>query len=440
MNTDARTIDWPRLHAEAIDVLSRYLRVDTSNPPGRERAACEFFGEILGREGIPFELFDAGNDRVSLRAVLKGDGSKRPFMLLNHTDVVPVERDYWDEEPFSGLIKDGHIWGRGALDMKGLGVAQLMTFLTLKRLNVPLARDVIFFAMADEEAGSEFGMRWLLRNHPESVDAEFTINEGGGGGTEMFGVRRPVFNVAVSEKGPLWLRLATVGRPGHGSMPHDDNALDRMVRALHRVQLWEHPWVVSPILTEYFSRLKRAGIYTGEATPEAIRGVAETDPRVRALLTNTISATTITAGIKHNVIPARAEATLDCRLLPGVDPDEFQREMEAIIDDPKVTIERVHERSSDANTIETELFRVIEEVVHEHIEEAVVVPGITVGFTDSSELRNRGQVSYGFSGALTEPDVARTFHGHNERVSIESLKLNCEMVYEVTRRMCARPV
>ncbi len=430
-------IDWDPLFDEAVDLLCRFIRIDTSNPPGRERAACEFLGEVLGREGIDFTQYDAGDDRVSLRAVLKGDGSKRPFMLLNHTDVVPVQREFWDEEPFSGLIKDGHIWGRGALDMKGLGIAQLVTFLTLKRLAVPLARDVIFFAQADEEAGSEFGMRWIIRNHPETVEAEYVINEGGGGTTELFGVQRPVYNVAVVEKGPLWLRLVAEGRPGHGSMPHDDNALDRLVRALYRVQTWERPMTVSPVLTEYFGRLARAGIYKGEATPEALREAALGDPRIRAMLTDTISATTVAAGIKHNVIPARAEATLDIRLLPGVDPDEFQAAMERVIDDPKVVIERVHVRSSDTNSIDTELFRCIEDVIHDHMEDAVVVPGMTVGFTDSSELRNRGQLSYGFSGGLTTPELVGGVHGHNERVSLESFRLNCQMVYEVTRRMCA---
>ncbi|MFN0148372.1 MAG: M20/M25/M40 family metallo-hydrolase [Dehalococcoidia bacterium] len=431
-------IDWDRLGAEAVDILCRFLRIDTSNPPGRERLACDFLGAILRTEGIDYTLYDAGDDRVSLRAVLKGDGSKRPFMLLSHTDVVPVQREYWDEDPFSGLIKDGHIWGRGALDMKGLGIAQLMTFLTVKRLAIPLARDLVLFAQADEEAGSEYGMRFIVREHPETLDAEYVINEGGGGSTELFGVERPVYSVAVSEKGPLWLRLVAEGTPGHGSMPHDDNALDRLVRALYRVQTWERPLAVSPVLTEYFSRLKRAGIYKGEATADSLAEAAKEDPRIRALLMDTISATTTAAGIKHNVIPARAEATLDCRLLPGVAPDVFQAALERVIDDPKVRIERVHVRSSDANPIDNELFRCIEDVVHDMIEDAVVVPGMTVGFTDSAELRNRGQISYGFSGGLTSPDLVRGVHGHNERVSVESFKLNCQMVYEVTRRMCAR--
>ena len=246
--------------------------------PAASGAACTFLGAILDAEDIPYSLYDAGDDRVSLRAVIPGDGSARPFMLLNHTDVVPVQREFWDEDPFSGLIKDGFIWGRGALDMKGLGIAQLMTFLTVKRLGLPLRRDLVFYAMADEEAGSEFGIRWLERNHPETLDAEFVINEGGGGVTEVFGVERPVYNVAVSEKGPLWLRLVAEGRPGHGSVPHDDNALDRLVRAMFRVQEWQRDLSVSPLLSEYFSRLAHAGIFKGEATVEGLTKAADRRP------------------------------------------------------------------------------------------------------------------------------------------------------------------
>lgn len=431
-------INWDTYLEEAVQLLCEFIRVDTSNPPGNEELACNFLGAILHREGIEYDLYDAGDQRVSLRAVIRGDGSKRPFMLLNHTDVVPVQREFWEEEPFSGLIKDGFIWGRGTLDMKGLGVAQLMTFLTLKRRGVPLARDVVFFAQADEEAGSEFGMRFIEREHPLTLDAEYVINEGGGGTTEMFGVERPVYSIAVAEKGPLWLRLVAEGRPGHGSVPHDDNALDRLVRAMNRVQQWERPMTVSPVLGEYFGRLNRAGIYRGQPTVDALIAAANDDPRIRAMLTNTISATTATSGIKHNVIPARAEATLDIRLLPGVKPEEFEAELAVVIDDPKVRIERVHAGWSETNPFDTELFRVMEEVVHDHVEDAVVAPGMTLGFTDSSVLRNRGVISYGFSGGLTTPELARGVHGHNERVSIESFRLNCQMVWEVTRRMCSR--
>ncbi|MEI7925330.1 MAG: M20/M25/M40 family metallo-hydrolase [Chloroflexota bacterium] len=436
--TSTPAIDWPRLYEEAVDTLTAYLRVDTSNPPGRERAACEFLGAILEREGIPTELFDAGNDRVSLRAVIRGDGSKRPLMLLNHMDVVPVQREYWDEEPFAGIVKDGYIWGRGTLDMKGLAIAQLMAFLTVKRLGIPLARDLVFFAMADEEAGGDFGMRFINREHPEALDAEYVINEGAAGSTELFGVQRPVIGVAVSEKGPMWLRLVTEGTPGHASVPQGDNAVDRLVRALHRVQEWEQPLTISPILADYFERLQRAGIFRGEATSTGLIEATERDRRLKALLSNTISATTLTAGIKHNVIPARAEATIDIRLLPGVKPDDFEAALASVIDDPLVRIERVYVAWSEANPVDTELFRTIEEVVHAHLEEAVVVPSIDTWFTDSAVLRNNGVTAYGFSGQVNTPEVTAGVHGNNERISLDSFRQSVSMVFEVTRRMCVR--
>lgn len=431
-------IDWNAYVDEAVDLLVQYLQIDTSNPPGRERYACEWLAAILENEGIPYELYDAGGDeRWSLRAVLKGNGSKKPLMLLNHTDVVPVQREFWDEEPFTGLIKDGHIWGRGALDMKSLGIAQLMTFLAFKRNNVKLDRDIIFLAIADEEAGSLFGIHWMEDNHPDKLECEYVLNEGGGGTTKLFGVERPVFNIAVAEKGPLWLKLIAEGRPGHASVPHSDNALDRLVRACYRIQEWKREMTVSPTLSEYFRRLQRAGIYRGDVSVEGLKREAESDDRVRALVTNTISLTMAHAGIKQNVIPAFAEAYLDCRLLPGVDADEFQAEIERIIDDPKVRIERIYASSSGVNSFDTELFGVIETVLKEAVEEAVVVPGITVGFTDSRVFRNRNVISYGFSGGLTDPELSKGVHGHNERVSIESFRLNCQVMWEVTRRMCA---
>src|SRR5438105_482256 len=372
-------IDWDAITEEATQLLSDFIRIDTSNPPGREKAACDWLAEICRREGLDdIAFYDAsdgrehGIERMNMAVTLSGDGTKPPLILLNHTDVVPVERQYWDFEPFSGAVVDGVIYGRGAIDMKSMGIMELLTMALFKRLGLQSKRDIVFMALADEEAGGEWGIEWVEQYHPELLDAEYVINEGGWGNMEVFGTRRPSFSCSISEKGPLWLRLVAEGRPGHGSVPHDDNALDRLVRAMHRVQQWERPMSVSPVLSEYFSRLSRAKIYAGEPTVDGLAAAAAADPRVYALLTNTISATTATAGIKHNVIPARAEATLDCRLLPGVKPDDFQAELEAVIDDPKVRIERVHAGWSDVNSHDTELFRTIESVVHDHVEEAVV--------------------------------------------------------------------
>ncbi len=438
----APRIDWDDVTQEATDLLSRYLAIDTTNPPGNEMLAVRFLEEILRRDGIDdITFYDASDTRsqgrLSMRAVLRGDGSARPLVLLNHTDVVPVERDGWDEEPFAGIVKDGVIWGRGALDMKGMGIMELMAMLLVRRHGVPHRRDIVFFAVADEEAGSEYGVEFLAREHPASLEAEYVINEGGWGTTEMMGVRRPAFNCSVSEKGPCWLKLSTVGRPGHGSVPHDGNALDRLVRALHRIQQWQRPREVVPELAEFFAQAHRHGFMPDEPADEAIARMGDGNPLIRAITSNTISLTGARAGVKHNVIPATAEATLDCRLLPGADADAFIDDLRGVIDDPEVQIEKVLVSSTPPSPANTELYRAIEDVVREYVEEAVVLPSVSSGFTDSRVFRRLGVTSYGFIPVLVEPPEAATIHGHNERLSIDNLRLGCQVLFELVRRICA---
>ena len=438
----APAIDWDEVTREATDLLSRYLAIDTTNPPGNEEPAARFLADVLRRNGIDDITFYDASDahsqgRLSMRAVLRGDGSARPLVLLNHTDVVPVERGGWEEEPFAGVVKDGLIWGRGAIDMKGMGIMELMALLLIKRYRIPHRRDLVFLAVADEEEGSAYGVEFLAQHHPEVLEAEFVINEGGWGTTEVLGVRRPAFNCAVSEKGPCWLRLVTEGRPGHGSVPLGGNALDRLVRALHRIQEWQRPRSVVPELAEFFARAHRAGYLTVEPTEDVVVAMGEENPLIRAITSNTVSLTGARAGIKHNVIPAAAEATIDCRLLPGADADAFIEELTRVVDDPKVRIEKVLISSTPPSPIDSELMGVIEQVVRDHVEEAVVLPGISPGFTDSRAFRRQGVTAYGFIPVLLEPLEATTIHGHNERLSIDNLRLGCQMLFEIVRRMCA---
>ncbi len=438
----ATAIDWDEVTKEATDLLSRYLTIDTTNPPGNEEPAARFLADLLRAEGIDdITFYDASDGtsqgRLNLRARLPGNGSARPLVLLNHTDVVPVERDGWKEEPFAGLVQDGVIWGRGALDMKGMGIMELITLFLMHRHRLPHSRDIVFLAVADEEAGGDYGIEFLARQHPEALEAEFVINEGGYGSTEVMGVKRPAINCAVSEKGPCWLKLVAEGRPGHGSVPHGDNALDRLLRALQRIREWQHERTIVPELGEYFARAHRYGFMAEEPTEEAIARMGDNNPLIRAMTSNTISLTTINAGVKHNVIPARAEATLDCRLLPGTDADAFIEELRRVVDDPKIQIEKVLVSSTPPSPIDTELMTVMEEVVREHVEEAVVLPAISVGFTDSRVFREQGVTAYGFIPALLEPLDAAAIHGHNERLSIENLRLGCQILFEVVRRISA---
>lgn len=440
--TDAPKLDWDALTEEATQLLADFIRIDTSNPPGREKAACDWLAAIFRREGIEdIAFYDAsdssehGAERMNMTATLAGDGRKQPLILLNHTDVVPVERQYWDFEPFSGAVVDGVIYGRGALDMKSMGIMELIAMLIIKRHNIPHSRDIVYMALADEEAGGRWGIEWIEQHHPELLDAEYVINEGGWGSAEVFGTRRPAFNCSISEKGPLWLKLIAEGRPGHGSVPHHDNAIDRLVRALQKIQDWNRPVTVVPELREYFDRLYRNRILE-EPTQELMESMAGTNLLANAILTDTISATTIHAGMKHNVIPGIAEATLDCRLLPGTDPDAFTEKVREIIADPKVRVETVFESSTPSSSIQTELFGIIEDVVRDHVEEALVLPSVSSGFTDSRVFRKHGVTSYGFIPYLLEQNEAMTVHGHNERITVENLRLGCQVLFETIRRLC----
>lgn len=429
----AAAIDWDRATAEATQLLSDYLRIDTSNPPGNEALAVDFLGRLLDAEGIAFERAESAPGRSNLFARLgPADGG---VCLLNHTDVVPVERQYWEVEPFAGLVRDGVIWGRGALDMKGMGIIELMTFLLLKRHGVPLRRSVTFLAAADEEAGSTFGVSWIAAHRPAWLDTELVINEGAYGLT-INPKLPPIFQVAPSEKVPLWVKLTVNGRPGHGSVPHGDNCAEHLVEALARIAKWQHSLRITPLMAAHVEAMARAGALN--ATDEAgILRAAARSPALRARLANTVSLTTINTGIKVNVIPATATATLDCRLLPDVDVDAFLDDLRAVLADERVTLETLNRFEGSESSMDTEFVRTVSEVVTELVEGAHLAPEMTSGFTDSRIYRVRGIPAYGFVPCLVPPEELAGVHGHNERISVDNLRLGMQILYEVVRRLVA---
>ena len=434
--TGAPDVNWDDVQAEVVATLREYIRIDTSNPPGREETAARFLGDILEREGIAPEYFEAGEGRTSLRAVLKGDGRKAPVMLLNHTDVVPAETAYWQVPPFEGVLKDGCVWGRGAIDMKGMGVLELLTLLLFKRLGLTSSRDLIFLAVADEETGGSMGIEFLDRRHPALLrDAEYCLNEGGLATFQFLGARRPVFVCSPAEKGPLWLRLRAHGAPGHGSIPHNQNAAVRLVRALDAIEGWDRAVTVQPLTQAMLD-----GLRAGQAWPDpppSVEQLRAEHAAFRAMVTNTISLTTLSAGVKHNVIPASAEATLDCRLLPGASQDAFLREIREVIDDPDVELEVVFQSESGLSDWRTELVSIIQEVVTEEVEDALVLPVTSMGFTDSRVLRRRGVQAYGFIPAMMDASLAKGIHGHDERIPVSGLGSGVRILFEVVRRLTA---
>jgi len=430
------TMNWDVVTGEATDLLREYIRIDTSNPPGNEAEAVRFLGDVLEAEGLGYETAESAPGRSNLIAQIGPDQGR--VCLLNHTDVVPVERQYWDVDPFAGELRDGVVWGRGALDMKAMGIIELMTFLLLKRAGVPLRRGVVFLAAADEEAGSTYGVEWIAKHRPEWIKADLVINEGAYGLTGLGGKDVSIFQVAPSEKVPFWLKLTVRGRPGHGSVPHGDNCAEHLVAALERVREWEQKQRVIPLMQSHIEGMVHAGVMRSSNEGDAMKAAAGS-PSLRARLGNTISLTTINTGIKVNVIPAEASATLDCRLLPDVDPDGFLADLKQVIADERVQIEVLNRFEGGESSMDTEFVRVVRDVVAEMVEGSHLVPEMTSGFTDSRIYRLQGIPAYGFVPCLVQPEELAGVHGHNERISVENLRLGIQVLYEVVRRLCAVP-
>jgi acetylornithine deacetylase/succinyl-diaminopimelate desuccinylase-like protein len=443
--------EWNALGDEAAALLSQYIRINTTNPPGNEIVAARWLAVVLRREGIETQIFEPAPGKANLYARLVGDGSARPLILLNHMDVVLATPQYWTVDPFGGLIKDGVVWGRGALDMKGEGIAQLMALLILKRAHVPLKRDVIFLATADEEIGAGVGAAWFVEHHADLIrDAEFLLNEGGTtransrGGVDYYGV-------GTTEKSPFWLDVTARGTAGHGSRPTPDNPVHRLVRALDRIAEWSGrtPLVITPTVERYFRDLATierdttqrrwfADIRAALRDSVAARSITA-DIAYNALLRNTISITGLRGSDKTNVIPSIATAALDVRLLPGQEPAAFLAELVRVVADTGVTFQpQGPSWPATESATDTELFRAIVAAARARHPDALVTTPMLAGFTDSHYFRRMGIASYGIAPfPLTQSD-SRGVHGNDERVSVDALRFGVRFYYDVVARVAAK--
>jgi acetylornithine deacetylase/succinyl-diaminopimelate desuccinylase-like protein len=441
--------EWKALGNEAAQLLTQYLQINTTNPPGNEIAAARWLKAVLERDGIQAQVFEPRPGKANLYARLRGDGSARPLILLNHMDVVLASPEYWQVPPFSGVIKDGYVWGRGALDMKGEAVVQLMTMLVLKRAGVPLKRDIVFLATADEEVGQGVGAQWFVEHQRGLIrDAEFLINEGG---TIRAGDEGQIEYVGIgtTEKSPFWLDATARGTPGHGSRPTSDNPVHRLVRALDRLTTYETPSVVTPTVERYFRDLARIepdsarrrwyqDIRAALRDPAAARAITA-DLYYNAILRNTITVTGLKGSDKTNVIPPVATAAVDVRLLPGQDPQAFLTELGRVIDDTAVTLrpQGVNWPATESSA-ETELFRAVTEAARVLAPDALLTSTMLAGFTDSHYFRRLGIASYGVAPfPLTAAD-SRGVHGNDERVSLTALSFGVRFYYEIVRRVAAK--
>lgn len=433
--------DWPSAVAEYRRVLSDLLAIDSSNPPGNEIAVARYLERLLGQEGIASRIFESAPGRANLVARLEGSGRKRPLLLLGHADVVGVERMLWTSDPFSLTEREGFLYGRGVIDDKGMVAAEAVTLLLLKRLKVPLERDIIFLAECDEESGGGLGVAWMLENHRDALDAEFAVNEGGR--TMLAGGRVAYVGVQNAEKRSVNYKLAASGASGHASMPRPDNCILALSRAIAKCAGSPFPVTLTPSTRAFFRGL--ALLHDGPLgramrdiedplTAEAAGAELARDLMFNAMVRHTVSPTILQGGFRSNVIPGTAEATLNCRLLPGTDPEAFRQELERRVGDPnvKVTFEPPKRPEAPAVPFEGPVVEAARKAAGRLFPGASVLPLLSTGATDSADLRRAGITAYGILPfPLTTEDAAR-MHGNDERMPVKSLELGLRFLYELT--------
>jgi len=430
------------LEDEAVVWLQDLIRLDTINPPGNEYRAVDYFSRIFEAEGIAYQTAESAPGRGNIWARLEG-GDEPALILLQHTDVVPAQEEFWTIDPLSGDIRDGYILGRGARDMKGLGAIQLATFLSLHRSGAELNRDVIFLATADEEAGGFYGVGWLIENRPEIfADAGFLLNEGGGASQDEGEV---VFGVEATQKVPVWLRLNVVDTPGHGSSPRPQSAVTRIVEALHSIHSNPFPPRVIGPVADYFAGLSidagpewapfYANIEQAIEDPDFMAKLHQQRPGHNSLLRDTCSLTRMEGSSKINVIPPTAWAELDCRILPDKPSGEFISELQALIEPTGVEIETIMAFTPAISETNTRLFEAIESVTRELHPGSRVQASVSTGFTDSHFTRDLGIVSYGFNPLITQAGEHTGVHGNDEQVPEAAFRRAVSDYYAVVRRV-----
>lgn len=424
----AQEPDWAKVQDEAVRTLQQYVHIDTSNPPGDVSKAADFLEGILKREGLPVTRYESSPGKVIVYARLKGSGTGgKAILLLHHMDVVPADPARWKTDPFAGEIVGGELWGRGSMDMKGLGTAHLMAFVSLARAKVPLTRDVILMAVPNEETGGAGGARWMIEHHYAELDPEYVLDEGGFGSADLFTTGKLVYGISVAEKQLAWMRVRAEGVAGHGSQPHDQNPNDRLVKALARLVSEPMPVAPLPILD---TMRRQVGTLAGNKFMNAIQH-------------STIALTTLRAGVgeppKVNVIPSSAEATLDCRVLPGTTLEAWQAEIARRLGDPglKVSIDYAGD-APVVSPVDSPMFAALDAAIRRHNPTAVVTPMLIPYGTDSNAFRQKGAKGYGVFPATLSADVVAEMHGDAERAPIAGLATAARIFYEAIREVARR--
>lgn len=416
--------DFPALARQAESLLGDYVRLATTNPPADTGQAADLLSRLLQAEGIEVRRIEGAPGKVNLVARLAGKSQKGSVMLLHHMDVVPADAARWPVDPFSGQVKDGYLHGRGSVDMKGLGVLQLLTFIAIKREGLPLEHDLVLLASADEESGGEFGARYLLEHHPDVVKADYVLDEGGFGTRDLLSDSgRLIYGISVAEKKILWCRLKTTGTAGHGSQPQGDNPNDRLMEALRRLQTLGGNAEGSPLLSEIATRV----------------GPLSSNPFTGAIARDTMSVTSLRSGVgdppKVNVVPSLAEATVDIRLLPDTSMDAFLEQVNALLSDLEgVEFEIIYAMGeTPVSPWETPLFQALEKALKEEHSGAVVTPYLVPFGTDSNSFRRKGALAYGFHPMVLDRSIVASMHSDNERLPVAQLEPGLRIFYRALK-------
>ncbi len=443
----APDLDWKTIEAETLGHFQSIVKIETTDPPGNERPAAEYLKQVLDKAGIETKVFELEPNRLNVVARLRGNGSKRPILLMGHTDTVNVDPAKWTFPPFSAARDGGYIYGRGTVDDKDNVTAALMTMLLLKRANVPLARDVIFLAEAGEEGTTRVGIQFMVNQHFAEIDAEYCLAEGGSllrsGGSVRYAA------VQTAEKIPRAIQLTATGVAGHGSVPLETNSILKLSQAIAAIGAWKTPIQLNDTTRVYFSRLAaisppaEAARYRAvigndpKAAQDAVDYFAKSDPRLASSLRASISPNIVQGGYRVNVIPSQATATLDVRLMSGQDPETFLQEVRKVINDPAVRAEWMKRDVRPATTsarLDSEVFKVLESAFARYYD-TTVLPTMSTGATDMAYLREKGIQCYGVGPALDVEDGPKGFGAHSdqERILETELQRFVRFHYEVVR-------
>jgi acetylornithine deacetylase/succinyl-diaminopimelate desuccinylase-like protein len=443
--------DWAKIDEETMQHFQALLRFDTSDPPGGEKPAADYLKQVLDKAGIPAELVVLEAHRPNVVARLKGTGSKRPLLLMAHTDVVNVDVKKWTHPPFSATRQGGYVYSRGTVDDKDNVVSTLMTLLMLKRQNVPLDRDVIALFEAGEEGTTRVGIQFMVNQHFAKIDAEYCLAEGGGGTRE--GGQMKFVSVQTLEKIPRAITMTARGVAGHGSVPLQSNSIARLADAVAKVAKWQPPVRPNETTAAYFKRLatisspEQAERYRNALSPDPkVSGAADeyfraNEPRHASMLRTSISPNMFTAGYRVNVIPSEASATLDVRTLPDEDPATFLEEVRRAVNDPSIEIAYTARdvRPGGTTRLNTEAFAAIETNVTKHYK-TITLPTMSTGATDMAYLRAKGIQCYGIGPALDIEDGPKGFGAHSDQERIlESelfrfVRFNYDVVLDLVRK------